>query len=161
MSSISGESTTGTVVQTVPVVAPTEDTDEKTLLAENPCQITKYGGPPGLATSHTNSVRTLVLETESADRDLLLNQTANSQKSFDTTAEVVELGISVAFPEATPTQFGDRAEDRLSGTSNPRHSNLENVPDMSSDANVDDPDLLVGRSFGRCIGRCRQCGCTF
>ncbi len=37
VSSISGESTTGTVVQTVPVVTPTEDTDEKALLA-NPCQ---------------------------------------------------------------------------------------------------------------------------
>ncbi len=34
---------TSTVVQTVPVVAPTEDTDEKALLA-NPCQNTQYGG---------------------------------------------------------------------------------------------------------------------
>ncbi len=87
----------------------------------------------------------LVLETESADRDLLINQTENSQQSLHTTTEVVELGMSVAVPETTRAHFDVRAGNRLSGISNPWPIQ-DSVPDMSRDANVDDPHLSLGRS---------------
>ncbi len=88
-------------------------------------------------------------ELESANRDMTLNQSDISQQSFQTTANVVALGNSVGFPGSIPAPFGARAEDRLFGTSLSRKF-LENVPDTSNDAHVD--DLSVGWTVGRTDG---------
>ncbi len=67
-----------------------------------------------------------------------------SQQSLASTTQVVDLGFSVATPEATTAHF-ERADIRLPGSSKPRLSSVQNVPGISSDANIDDTELSVGR----------------
>ncbi len=146
VSDLSGDPALG-AANAVSLLAHSRGLDEKALLA-NPCQSTQYGGPTGLVTSHTNPGRMLVLETESTDGDLL---TQVGQQGLTSTTQVVDLGFSVATPEATTAHF-ERADIRLPGSSKPRLSSVQNVPGISSDANIDDTELSVGRSVGASDG---------